>query len=305
MKKITTFFLALTLSCIAVYSQSPPVIEEVKNIGGSANDSACGSIVTPDGGYIIFGRTESEDGDAPNNFGKYDAYAIKFNSAGTKVWGNNFGGSQNEIFNNGIALSGGGYAFVGYTFTANDSDQVKGKHGGGSTSDIWFVKTDAQGNLTQQKCVGGSGNDIGVGLTELANGGILIFGNTYSNDFEVSENFGGSDMWLVALDANAEKAWDLSYGGSGDDAINDIYVSGTQTSIAGKTNSLDFGYYYSTGGNDGVFLKIQNSNGLQLGLTILEAPQMMNLFLSLQMEVHYFLPVPHLMQELKTSGPHA
>jgi len=49
-----------------------------KSFGGSQSDeSYCDIVVTEDGGYILAGYSQSNDGDVPGNYGDYDVWVIK------------------------------------------------------------------------------------------------------------------------------------------------------------------------------------------------------------------------------------
>jgi hypothetical protein len=46
-------------------------------------------------------------------------------------------------------------------------------------------------------------------------GGVVAFGWTGSPDGDVSNWYGGYDMWMVKLNSDGEKEWDFSLGTSG------------------------------------------------------------------------------------------
>ena len=47
-----------------------------KVFGGSGHDVATSIAASPDGGYLIAGHTESNDGDVKGNHGKTDAWVV-------------------------------------------------------------------------------------------------------------------------------------------------------------------------------------------------------------------------------------
>jgi len=49
-----------------------------KTLGGSGWDAASAIVVTPDGGYIVAGYTESNDGDVSGWHEGYDEYGTSF-----------------------------------------------------------------------------------------------------------------------------------------------------------------------------------------------------------------------------------
>jgi len=84
---------------------------------------------TADGGYIIAGKT--------NSFGNgYNVYLIKTDSAGNIVWTKNFGGIGDDEGYSVWQTSDGGYVIVGDTYSF-----------GAVNSDVYLIKTDANGNV--------------------------------------------------------------------------------------------------------------------------------------------------------------
>ncbi|MBK7337710.1 MAG: hypothetical protein IPJ00_16810 [Saprospirales bacterium] len=63
-------------------------IQWQKCFGGTGAEQAYTAIQTIDGGYLIAGESSSNDGDVSSNHGGYDAWLVKFNSAGEIQWQN-------------------------------------------------------------------------------------------------------------------------------------------------------------------------------------------------------------------------
>lgn len=66
-------------------------------------------------------------------------------------------------------------------------------------SDVLVAKFDPEGNLLEQAYFGGSSWDFPRALTVTDDGAIYFLANSESTDFDVTENFGGQDIWLVRL----------------------------------------------------------------------------------------------------------
>src|SRR5690606_41736723 len=79
MKKIST--LTLFIACYGMLAQAPE-IEWQKAIGGSAQDAAHSIQQTVGGGYIIAGRSHSNDGGVTGNQGNSDYGRVKLDTAG-------------------------------------------------------------------------------------------------------------------------------------------------------------------------------------------------------------------------------
>ncbi len=129
----------------------------------------------------------------------------------------------------------GGYITAGYS-DSNDGD-VAGNHGG---LDYWVVKTDVAGNISWQKSLGGSGQDIPYAIQQTGDGGYIVAGSTTSNDGDVSGNHGNDDYWVVKLDASGNIVWQKTLGGSGTDDAK--YIQQTSDGgyiVAGVSTSLN------------------------------------------------------------------
>lgn len=109
-------------------------------LGGSNFEMARSIDQTADGGFIVFGQTQSSDGQVSGNHGGQlgDYWAVRLDSAGTLLWQRCLGGSNSDL---GIAVlqaSDQGYVLAGSS-KSTDGD-VTGSHGG---YDAWIVKLGA------------------------------------------------------------------------------------------------------------------------------------------------------------------
>jgi hypothetical protein len=69
-------------------------------------------------------------------------------------------------------------------------------------SDVQVVKFDDEGELLWKSYYGGSSFDYPRGFVLLPEGGLAFLANTESTDFDIEENHGYNDMWLVKLSEN-------------------------------------------------------------------------------------------------------
>ncbi|HOY31027.1 MAG TPA: T9SS type A sorting domain-containing protein [Bacteroidales bacterium] len=111
-------------------------IEWEKSFGGSSDDEAYSVQQTSDGGYIVAGYSNSNDGDVTGNHGSWDCWLVKLDSAGTLQWQRSFGGTGWEQAWSVRQTSDGGCVFAGFS-ASNDGD-VSGNHLG--SDDYWVVK---------------------------------------------------------------------------------------------------------------------------------------------------------------------
>ncbi|MCK4664989.1 MAG: T9SS type A sorting domain-containing protein [Bacteroidales bacterium] len=169
-------------------------IEWQKCLGGTGDDKAYSIQQTTDGGYIVAGYSDSNDGDVSGNHGGSDSWVVKLDDSGTIEWQKCLGGWESDGAKSTQQTTDGGYIVVGYTFS-NDGN-VSGNHGGG---DYWIVKLNELGNLEWQKCLGGSDSDCAYSIQQTTDEGYIVAGYTYSNDGDVSGNHGYEDYWVIKL----------------------------------------------------------------------------------------------------------
>lgn len=74
-------------------------------MGGSGAEHATSIQQTVDGGFIVAGTSSSNDSDVSANYGLFDCWIVKLDSAGTIQWEQNYGGSSYENFVNVIQTS--------------------------------------------------------------------------------------------------------------------------------------------------------------------------------------------------------
>ncbi len=209
-----------------------------KCLGGSWYDYARSIQQTSDGGYIVAGTSNSNDGDVTGNHGDYDYWVVKLDASEEIVWQKCLGGSYYDSLRSIQQTSDGGYIVAGYS-NSNNGD-VSGNHG---YLDYWVVKLDTGGNILWQKCLGGSSYDYAFDIQQTSDGGYIVAGYSNSNDEDVSDNHGGgADYWVVKLDASGNILWQKCLGGSWYDFGQSIQ----QTSDGGY---IVAGYSRSTDGN--------------------------------------------------------
>src|ERR1044071_7125627 len=137
--------------CWIVKLDGGGILQWEKALGGTGRDEAYSIEQTSDGGYILAGLTESNDGDVTGNHGLLDCWVVKLDGSGNIQWQKCYGGTDYESAQYIQQTSDGGYVFAGYT-QSNNGD-VTGLHGG---DDYWVVKLDGSGNIQWQKCYGGT-----------------------------------------------------------------------------------------------------------------------------------------------------
>ena len=182
------------------------------------NDVFNDAILTPDGGYLLIGKSNSPiHGDKTQaTRGSYDYWLVKVDPNGNKTWDKRYGGASNDEAHGVVAAPDGGYLILGTSNSSADGDKTQTSRG---QSDYWAIKLDADGNKTWDKRYGGSLDETAASLVAASDGGYLMFGNSNSQagGDKSDAPLGQQDYWAVKIDGNGNKVWDKTYGGTSGD----------------------------------------------------------------------------------------
>lgn len=226
-----------------------------KTYGGSGDDRCYDVQQTADGGYILAGTSNSSDGQVTNAKGGFDMWIVKINSLGNVSWKKNFGGSDDEAAYSIDELSTGGYIISGETKSQNGN--VTNNKGG---YDFWIVRINATGSLVWQKNYGGSADESAKSVQQCTDGSFIVAGETVSNDYDVSNNKGGEDFWVLRLNGNGSVRWKYTYGGTANDnGYSVIQISNGNFIVVGETESDNGDVPDNNGGNDYLVLNLRGS----------------------------------------------
>lgn len=187
-----------------------------KTFGGVNDENSSCVHQTNDGGYIIFGETDSFD---PTY---WKAWLIKTDAFGDTIWTSLLGENRHYFIQSGIELLGGNLIFVGYT-----------KASGAGQEDIWLVKTNESGDIIWTETFGGARNDLSTAIQQTNDGGFIIAAST--NSFGA----GNYDIWLIRTNADGDTIWTRTYGGTDTDHASDVkQTDDNGFIIAGSTRSF-------------------------------------------------------------------
>ncbi len=249
-----------------------------RSFGCSEGDSAYAVAQTPDGGFLIAGDAGSKvDGNKTSTaLGLSDLWTIRLNASGSKTWEGTYGGSDYDRRPKVIPTVDGGFFLAGTSRSPQGPTKSAlyfgpaGNFSDPSLADYWIVKVDSSGNRVWDRSFGGSLGEMLWDARLTSDGGVLLCGMTdSSNDGnKMVPTFGGRDGWIVRLDSDGNRLWELALGGSGTDAL----LSAQQTQDGGF---VLVGWSASTTGGN----KVAPSYGggdlwvIKLGPDALTAPQ--------------------------------
>lgn len=250
--------------CWVVKLNHEAVIQWQKSLGGSGGDDGVFIRPAADGGYILAGSSDSDDGDVSGNHGGTDAWIVKLDSIGNIQWQRSLGGSGVDGARSVEQTQDGGFIVAGST-SSNDGD-VSGNHG---DYDFWIVKLDTAGTIEWQKTLGGGATDIAWSIQMTHDGGSIVAGFSDSGDGDVSGNHGSEDYWVVKLDDSGSIQWQRSLGGSVFEHAYSIQVaSDSGYLVAGYSVSDDGDVSGNHGNGDCWVLKLDQEGALQWQKTL-------------------------------------
>ncbi len=172
-------------------------------------------------GFFIAGYTNSMGN------GGYDAYLIKTDEQGTKLWEKTFGKEGWEKINDAVMLADTSIIMVGQT----DS-------GTSGNDDMYIVRTDQNGDTLWTKQIGTSGEDLLTSIRILSDTSCLIAGQKYIADSLLNK------AYMIALKNDGTILWEKYYGNNGTYCFNDICIVGSEINAVGHREGLYSGTDY-------------------------------------------------------------
>jgi hypothetical protein len=175
-----------------------------KSFGFLGHDHAYSIIKTSDGGMFFNGFLDVTASNGEGNFGKQsnsskkhgvgEFWCHKLDQNGDLQWSRYYGGKSNDRSYDAIETQDGNFLIVG---TSESQDVDIGDPLGGY--DIWVIKIDPMGSLIWEKSVGGSGYDGAEAVIENRQGDYVILGQSFSQDGDIKNGKGSSDIVIVTL----------------------------------------------------------------------------------------------------------
>lgn len=245
-------------------SEQPASISFVKTFGGSKNESARSVLKTQDGGYAVFGYTQSNDGDVVSTKTtiQYDFWLLKFDANDNLEWQKTYGGSNDEKGYKIIQTQDGGFAVIGYS-KSSDGDLVINE----GFEDVWILKLNALGVIEWKTNTGFSGSDKGFSIIQTLEGGYFlgaILDVTASGGLGNSKTLNrhaGGDFWGIKISNTGSIEWRKYFGGTNTEICYDAVEVVDGYLLIGSSDSLDVDIKNNKGSYDFWVVKI-DKNGL-------------------------------------------
>jgi len=194
-----------------------------KVYGGNGYEDIYSILSTVDSGYLLCGGSRSSKSGDKTDYdrGGSDFWIVKIDANGNKLWDKTFGGRSDDVLNAAQATIDGGYILCGRSSGRKYAEKSEDSKGG---EDFWILKIDAQGNKLWDKTFGSDNYDWFGDMFPTRDGGFLLGGTSTGNrSADKSEDSKGEhDYWIFKIDAQGNKLWDKTFGGSGSDRLTDL-----------------------------------------------------------------------------------
>ncbi|MBM4253061.1 MAG: hypothetical protein FJ146_13905 [Deltaproteobacteria bacterium] len=181
-----------------------------RQMGVSASITYCFAVGSDSSGNVyVTGRTNGNL-DGVSRTGSYDAYLVKFDANGNKLWTRMIGTSGFTTSAAHIITDASNNIFIiGTTYGSLDGNVRIG------SADFFITRYDASGTKAWTKTFGASGSAAvlrGAGISP--DGNIYIAGET-TTSFDGNPKQGATDFVLLKLDGNGTKIWSRQRGAAG------------------------------------------------------------------------------------------
>lgn len=227
-------------------------IEWERSYGGSEEDRLNSIVEDTNGNFVLAGATASDrdmmmGGEITTDFlGVKDAWLLKVSSIdGSILDEDRFGGTDEDEINSLIQTEDGGFLLG--CGSRSDIAPTKSENNIGIV-DMWIVKIDYAGNVEWDRTFAGA--DSGMPGSNLQNcysvkqnsiGHYLVagFSNGLAGNTKEAANLGAFDFWLLYLDPNGTKLWDMTFGGDQNDVMENVFQTDDGGYILAGHSSTD------------------------------------------------------------------
>lgn len=227
-----------------------PILDWSTLYGGLGEDAINGMTVDADGNILFTGYTASSNAMAylgyQNTYsgGTYDAYIVKMDASGNRIWATYFGGSKGD-FGTSVSTNVNNEVYVsGFSYSVNIPTTVGAFQPAKSGDyDAFLVKLDASGALIFSTYYGGAGAEFARSVAVDMDQNVYIAGSTTSNAGIASGGWqmaigGNNDEFVAKFNGSGNLLWATYLGGPAEDYCRNVNVDGNNNVfLAGYSNS--------------------------------------------------------------------
>jgi hypothetical protein len=220
--------------------------------GGDSAEVAYGIACDAAGNAAVVGMTASPNFPVQNAFqtslsGASDAFLLRLNSTGQRLWATYYGGSGGELAN-AVAYERSGNALFACGSTSSTNfpvaNALQSSHAGG-TLDGFILKFSSSGQRLWATYYGGNGEDDLRAIAADSTGAVIVVGTTSSTNFPVQNALqpafagGTSDACVIKLTGSGQRLWATYYGGNRQDVGSAVAVDDRNSVIFGGASLSD------------------------------------------------------------------
>lgn len=214
---------------------------------------------TPDGGFVVGGKAESNSGFFLEGANARKAFIFKFDKNCNIKWRRILSGSMSNNFT-AIDVNKDGDIFATCVTVSSDGDfaglSYQGKAGANNTV---LVKLNKNGDLQWKKYLQNSGNSEYNAVCATADGGCVVAGSYTVNkkaDGIYNSTLGKADGFVIRYDKDGGVNWARIVGGQGADYIHGVTQIDGGFVLVGNTTSSDGDFRGEVlgGGTDGYIM---------------------------------------------------
>lgn len=213
MRRILPLLLALLLLAPMGHAEESEHFLWTLRVGGEGETLASAFAVCGQGGVIVVGSTDADEGFFGEGLGGLDGFVLRVDADGNVVFGRRLGGSGDDRFTHVLETMDGNFILLGTSDSA-DGD-TRAARGG---LDAWIVCLDAKGETLWTKNLGGTDDDEMLCVSIGETGDIFLCGRSKSRNGDLRANNGGWDAWAAMISiADGSRIWVDRNGADGDD----------------------------------------------------------------------------------------
>ncbi len=226
-----------------LHAQAPPILWQ-NTIGGDEYDELQSAVQTADGGYLLGGSSNSNEGGdkTEDRIEDDDYWIVRLDNLGNILWDETIGSTGRDELYVVEQLEDGGFILGGESESNAGYDKSENKIG---KADLWIVRIDGEGNIIWENTIGGTNDDFFSGLRKTDDGGFIIASTSFSNASgdKSEDRISDYDYWVVKISSLGEPEWDRTIGGMSADWLSEVVQTTDGGYILGGKSTSEIGVH--------------------------------------------------------------
>lgn len=170
-------------------------------------------------------------------------------------WQQQIGSQENEnALDAKVAPNGESYWVVGFNNTENMLNTNISSNG-------WLLQFNLDGTLEEDYQFGNEEEEVFTAL-DFLNENIIIGGYTSEIDTTFYDGEAPSDFWMNSVDLDGNSIWQFTFGGNGNDKINDLVATNTEIYFTGYSDAAYDNNFLNYGDDDLIVGKLDGDGNI-------------------------------------------